>query len=215
MIKKINPLQVSRLLKLRESGMGYQFIEANIGETPFKTKFLVINADLVIEDTSSLLTELRTIKIRSYHLMSKMAPIIDLQDIRLVESLTNYKSQSKHTGAIYQDKEKADGKEVFTRLSAFEDDMRIDAKSRKLLPGSFATTYDDYIYCKQNNCDPIARYALPNDEKIKWAFHIKPKEGDILQRGIVEPANNQPGGGEEAFFEDGTSDSTLLERTHY
>ena len=57
--------------------------------------------------------------------------------------------------------------------------------------------------------------GLPNDEEIKWAFHIIPLKTDSLQRGIVEPANNQNGGGIEAYFEKGTSNNTILEKTAY
>jgi hypothetical protein len=109
----------------------------------------------------------------------------------------------------------ANGTEVFTRLSAYEDDFRVDTVNKKLVPGSFSTTFDDYQYCKNNNINPVERYALPNDDEIKWAFHIRPLKTDSLQRGIVEPANNQNGGGVEAYFEKGTTNNTFLEKTAY
>ena len=116
---------------------------------------------------------------------------------------------------IHQKKELANGVEVFTRLSAYDDDKRIDKSNKKLLPGSYTTTKDDYMYCKKNGLDPVDRYALPSDEPITWAFHIRPLNVDSLQRGVVEPANNHKGGGIEDYFEQGTSNNTFLEQSPY
>lgn len=63
--------------------------------------------------------------------------------------------------------------------------------------------------------DPIDRYALPNDEIIKWAFYIQPKKDDILQRGIVQPAFGHDGGGLEVFFEYGTSEKSYFDKRPY
>ena len=85
----------------------------------------------------------------------------------------------------------------------------------RLKPGSFTTTFRDYTDCVSTSDDPIDRYALPNDEKINWSFYIKPKSIDILQKGIVQPAFNHEGGGIEAYFEKGTSESTYLMKREY
>ena len=63
--------------------------------------------------------------------------------------------------------------------------------------------------------DPVDRYALPNDEEIKWSFYIKPKTVDILQRGIVQPAFDHAGGGIECYFIYGTSKETYLGTKEY
>jgi hypothetical protein len=85
----------------------------------------------------------------------------------------------------------------------------------KLKPGSFTTTFNDYSDCVSTNDEPIDRYALPNDENINWAFYIKPKSIDVLQKGIVQPAFNHEGGGIEAYFENGTSENTYLVKREY
>jgi hypothetical protein len=43
------------------------------------------------------------------------------------------------------------------RLSALDNDKRIDKLNKCLRPGSFATTKDDYILCKYINDDPAER----------------------------------------------------------
>lgn len=219
MIRKLKTSQVQDLLSLPESGMGYQLIEAETGYFGTKNKYLVLNSQMLIDDTPQILNEVKSVFKSGYRTALFSASEIELKNIRLVENLANYRvktfSASKQTGAIHQPVEFASGTEVFTRLSAYEDDFRVDTVNKKLVPGSFSTTYLDYQYCKKNNLDPVERYALPNDEEIKWAFHIRPLKIDTLQRGIVEPANNHEGGGVEAYFKNGTSNNTFLEKTAY
>lgn len=74
---------------------------------------------------------------------------------------------------------------------------------------------DDYVKCKAENDDPVERYALPNNYKIKFAFHIQPKKTDTLQRGTVQPANGKQGGGKEAYFAKGTTEETYLKQMPY
>jgi hypothetical protein len=125
------------------------------------------------------------------------------------------KRYSGGQGALNNPKESAKGDEIFVRVSAFADDRRIDFVNKKLKPGSYTTTEQDYQDCVGTHDDPIDRYALPNDEPIVWAFYIKPKSTDILQRGIVQPAFGHKGGGIEAYFDAGTSNDTFLETRTY
>ena len=100
-------------------------------------------------------------------------------------------------------------------LPAFRNDKRIDFEKKKLKKGSYTTTQSDYGVCVEYHDDPVDRYALPNDDSIKWAFYIRPEKIDGLQRGIVQPAFGHEGGGIEAFFENGTSDGTFIETKPY
>lgn len=118
-------------------------------------------------------------------------------------------------GAIDNPAENADGKETFVRLSAFENDRRIDKKNNCLLPGSYTTTEKDYEIGKLIHDDPVERYALPNEDEIKYAFYIRPVKTDTLQRGIVQPANGKKGGGDEIYFENGTAPGTFILQTAY
>jgi hypothetical protein len=44
---------------------------------------------------------------------------------------------------------------------------------------------------------------------INYAFQIYPLENTDIQRGIVQAANNQPGGGVEIYFPNGTDGNTV------
>ena len=107
------------------------------------------------------------------------------------------------------------GEEVFVRLSAFDNDRRVDKINKCLRAGSFTTTMEDYLKCKTTSDDPIERYALPSNDKIQHAFHIQPLKSDTLQRGTVQPANGKRGGGKEAYFDKGTSAGTFKKQTPY
>lgn len=219
-----------KLLSLPETGMGYQVIEARRYDKSFKERYLVYNCELIIEYDDRFAEFRRKIKTEGYKNVLNKADylIIDTNTISLVarreitgiSALTERerKEKGRHSdgkGAIDSPEEYADGKELFTRLSPFEDDIRIDFKNKKLRRGTFTTTYLDYQTCLKYDDDPIDRYALPSDEKIKWAFFIQPKKTDTLQRGIVQPAFGHDGGGIEAYFEKGTSNNTYFDKKPY
>ncbi len=108
-----------------------------------------------------------------------------------------------------------DGKTYYVRLSAYDDDKRIDKKNNCLLPGSYSTTRKDYEKCVNDKDDPVERYALLNEEMIKWSFHILPESKDSYRFGTVQPAFGKKGGGEECLFENGTSFGTFSKQTDY
>jgi hypothetical protein len=220
MIRKLKPLQIQDLLRLPESGMGYQFIEAETGYGySQRNKYLVLNSQLLIDDSPQILNEVKSVFKSGYRNSLYSASEFEIRNIRLVENLSNFRvkafSASTKTGAIHQKKEQADGVEVFTRLSVYEDDKRVDKENKRLIPGSYTTTSDDYLLCKKQNLDPVDRYALPNDELIQWVFYIQPKNTDWLQRGIVESDYGHKGGGKEVYFADGTTKDTYLRQEPY
>lgn len=230
MIYKAWDSDQSKFLSLPESGMGYQVIEAKWLSKTFKERFIVYNSELVVDLNNQFSEFKRKIITEGYStILNKVEKIpIDTNSITLVPRsqiaevrfLTESKKKDKgrHSGgkgAADNPKEVANGKELFVRLSAYENDKRIDFTNMKLKPGTYTTTNDDYYVCLRTGDDPIDRYALPNDEMIKWAFYIQPKQNDILQRGIVQPAFGHDGGGIEIFFEYGTSDKTYLDKRSY
>lgn len=97
--------------------------------------------------------------------------------------------------------------EVFKRFSAFANDKRI-TRGRGLTNGTFATTAADAANVHTGS-EAVARYALPNNRPATNVFSINPPEDTRLQRGIAQPANGQPGGGEEVIFVFGTPDNTV------
>ncbi len=135
--------------------------------------------------------------------------VIDLKNIQIQNNIPSLISE-KNSGAKEGKKENSNGDELFVRLSAFEDDLKIDKKNECLLSGSFTTTASDALKCKKVEDDPVKRYALPNELPIRWAFYIEPHPSDILQRGNVQEAFGKKGGGREVYFEKGTSIRTFI-----
>lgn len=219
-----------QFLSLPETGMGYQIIEAKLVGKTEKKSYAIYNSELIIEIDSQFPEFKRKLLIEGYSTILTKADklLIETSSISLVphskttesrfltESLK--KDKGRHPGsrgAAENSTEPADGKELFVRLSAYQNDKRIDFENKKLRPGTYTTTNYDYSLCVRLNDDPIDRYALPNDEQIKWAFYVQPKTNDILQRGIVQPAFGHYGGGIEAYFENGTSNNTYLDMRRY
>lgn len=230
MIFKAYSSNANKLLSLPETGMGYQVIDAQLTGSSQTKRYVVYNADLIVDIDDDFERNKQLIIVRGYTLISNFANHLDIKtdSIKLINKGSLYESKSlsqtkinannRHSGgkgAIDSPKENANGKEFFVRLSAYDNDKRIDFVKNRLKDGSFTTTLHDYLSCVRTDDDPIDRYALPNDETIKWSFYIQPKSIDSLQRGIVQPAFGHEGGGIEAYFENGTSENTYLMTKHY
>jgi len=230
MIYKIYYQDAKTLLEKPETGMGYQIVNTSQYERTRIRKFVVYNTNLAVELDYDFQVNRRKIINEGYKnvLSSASELMLETDSIKVLaqSSIREYisltESQKTHNkrhaegkGATDNPKEFANGTEYFVRISAYENDKRIDFVNMKLKAGSFTTTFNDYNDCVATNDDPIDRYSLPNDEKIEWSFYIKPKTTDILQRGIVQPAFNHAGGGIEAYFEKGTSAGTYLIKKEY
>jgi len=214
--------QENYFLNQPETGMGYQVIDASKTGAYDRKKYIILNSQVAIDlddytgnNIKNVINEGIT-KIQ----MSAQKIVFSKNSIKLFSEneFRNFVNEAKspiEKGAIDNSKEAANGIEEFVRLSAFQDDKRIDRVKKRLRPGSFTTTKNDYMMCKSLNQNPINRYALPNEDKIEWAFFIIPKKSDNLQRGKVQPANGKSGGGEEVYFELGTSDGTFIAEGKY
>lgn len=216
------------LLSMPETGMGYQLIDAKRKDMISRERFIVYNSELII-DLDSKFKEFQNqiIKESFSKVLSKVdflplyaITVVKSSEVREPQMLTERKKKEKHRysggqGAIDSPTEHANGKELFVRLSAYLNDKRIDFDNKRLKPGTFATTNTDYTTCVRYSDDPIDRYALPNDDEIKWAFYVQPKSYDSLKRGIVQPAFGHDGGGVEVYFKKGTSRGTYLDKRPY
>lgn len=92
--------------------------------------------------------------------------------------------------------------EVVIEMNGFEDDF-------------IRSIFSQGIICKFMDDDPIERYALPNNDELKFAFYIMPVKSDTLQKGRVLPANGKQGGGKEVYFSKGTTQGTFFKQTPY
>jgi len=228
MIYKASNAMIYDLLSLPETAMGYQVIDATRKGKYTKERFIVYNSELIVDFDDKFFESKRQIVSEGYSKIVSKAEYLSLEKVTLVKKnevkevrvLTESKKKDKERqsggkGATDNSRENADGKEMFVRLSAYENDRRIDFNNKKLYPGTYTTTKVDYLTCVRVADDPIDRYALPNGEEIKWSFYVQPKTNDLLQRGIVQPAFGHDGGGNEVYFENGTSNNTYLDKRPY
>jgi len=229
MIYRAYSSDTQKFLSLPETGMGYQVIEAKRYSEVSKKRYVVYNGELIIDMDGSFVNfkTLMSLKGFSAALNEAKELPIETSTISLVPkslllekrvlSETEKKNKKRHSGSGAREnpKESANGREIFVRLSAYENDHRIDFERKRLKEGSYTTTYLDYLECVRLPDDPIDRYALPNDEPVKWTFYIRPETVDLLQRGVVQPAFGHAGGGIEAFFEGGTSNDTYFDKQPY
>lgn len=198
------------LLSLPETGMGYQLITARFASEYKSRKLLVLNSEVIIEHDNFEWLYFSKIVREGWSEIKATAKEQPLQGIE-IKSKSEYfnivaeEETVSKKGAKENPVQSANGWMAYVRLSAFYDDKRIDRLNKCLRPGSYTTTIDDYLTCTINRYDPIGRYAIPNDDSIKWAFNIVPKIGDTFQQGIVQPDFGKKGGGIECYFEKGTS----------
>lgn len=215
MIKLSNNIQ-NKLLNLPESGMGYQIVEATFSDKS-KKEAIVFNATIAEPTNNRSIEQIfKSIRTESLDSIYESASVsYDIIDVRMKEDKGIFKSAGTRMideakGAKSSSIEYTEKGEYFIRFSHYEDDKRIDKRNKKVLPGTYATTSEDAKYCLDNNVDPRARYALPNNLTIEYTFHITPEEDTQIKRGTVEPANNQPGGGEEVLFPEGTNNNSVI-----
>jgi hypothetical protein len=218
MLYKLTSSQENELLHQPETGMGYQIIEANKQGNYAREKYLVLYSEIVIEMNASTSDNVRKVINEGIFTCKASASIIALNAIAVLHekqfrNIVN-ESESKN-GAIENPIVVADGHEVFIRLSAFDNDRRVDKVNMCLRAGTFTTTMEDYLMCKNTSDDPVERYALPNNDKIQFAFLIQPIKTDTLQRGLVQAANEKRGGGKEVYFAKGTAAGTFKQQTPY
>jgi len=211
---KLSTSMENALLHQPETGMGYQVIEASKVGSYFPEKFLVLNSEIVVEMGGFETEDIRKIMNKGIFTAKSEASMIALNRITVLNEnqfrdIVRDSNNENERGAIENSVENADREEMFVRLSAFDNDRRVDKINKCLLPGSFATTDKDCNDCRAEKDNPVERYALPSNDEIKFVFYIQPMKTDTLQRGTVQPANGKRGGGKEVYFENGTSSGSF------
>lgn len=230
MVYRAAAQDTAKLLTQAETGMGYQVFDAQIPGYSSLRRFVAYNDELIVEldgqfstYRSQIVSKGLTMALREAIIFPGLtSSIVSVRRSLISErwTMAAAKESEKHrhkggTGAKDNDKEAADGKETFVRISAYLNDRRVDQQRKCLLPGAYTTTGVDYLVCVQTKDDPVDRYALPNSDKPEWAFFVMPRAGDQLRRGIVQPAFNHDGGGVEALFDNGTSSGSLIDTRKY
>ena len=212
--------QESDLLNLPETGMGYQIIDAIKSGTYQREKFIILNSEIAIEMNGYQDSHVRMVINEGISKVKASANLITLNSLAVLNErqFRNYLGEPQNNnerGALDNPVESANGNEMFARLSAFDNDKRVDKINKCLRPGSYTTTFEDYSFCKLMNDDPVERYALPNNDEIKFVFYFQPLIIDTLQRGTVQPAYGKRGNGKEVYFANGTAKGTFKTQTPY
>ncbi len=230
MIYKLDRDDRAYFQSLHETGMGYQIIIASKSSEFKFQKYVVYNSELVIDlDTSfqlnktriktvgcsTLLSQVETITFKLNSITIADKSVLKDKSVLIKESSFMFNRKIGKNEAIYGPLDFNTTNETFVRISPFDNDCRIDEEKGKLLPGSFATTLNDFFSCLGTNDFPIDRYVLPLTERLKWVYYIKAHPSDLMQKGIFQPAFNQMGGGEEVYFNFGTFEKTLIEKLPY
>lgn len=228
MIYKASNLLKEQLINLPETGMGYQILKLSPTPQYRMTEVTVFNSELLVDNDHLASSGITNFANDYDELLKSTELIINLGDLR-VESVvrtpssrnlfkserSNCGRQTGGKGALENPEKYTDGDEDFVRVSHYRNDNRIDEVNNCLKKGAFTTSLKDYLECVYCPDYPNDRYALPNDDVIRWAFFITPIKFDRLQEGVVQPANNKNGGGYEAYFKDGTSRNTLKRIAKY
>jgi len=208
------------LLAQPESGMGYQTVEVVLRDgkslhgTVFNTEYLIYPGEPVdrltrIAEPSQrlMMLERKELGLGEEIVELKVVPRETPAPSRIRES-SGPQTTSSSTGASEAPEEELEGGEEFKRYCAFANDRRVTATGA-LLPNTYATTAADAQHI-QTGSDAVRRYALPNSMPAVNEFSIHPPaKKTILKRGVVQPANGQPGGGVEVIFVNGSPPQTV------
>jgi hypothetical protein len=215
----VPPLLKAKLRLLPEYGMGYQigFVCLNTGS--FESG-VILNGSYFVPKTELAgltsfsqqleeMTMLANAKCSSLSIESATLTPRSEASLRRVKRIQNFSTANDKSAAAAKDSKivLTSRYELFKRFSAYADDFRVTEK-QGLVPNTYATTAEDAQNVK-TGMDAISRYALENKISANNVFTILPPEKTRLQRGIVEPAYGEPGGGVEVIFVDGTPDYTV------
>lgn len=202
-----------RLLEQPESGMGYQVVDVETRANRWLRKeAIVFNAEYLFylhdEKEFNILSE-----VKSFDEIRKLASLsTDIVDLKVksrfnIQKFSMVRESDKVGPAENAPIESTKIGEKFKRFSAFRDDHRINPDG-SLKPGSYATTEEDAKNVR-TGMDAVRRYALLNPAPAIYVFTIAPPEKTKIKKGIVQPQYNQPGGGVEVKFIDGTPANTV------
>ena len=211
---RLNIDQIQNLIRLPESGMGYQVLRASVngGEEQI---FFALNSEFLFT---------------CYELIDLAGRGLDdlLERTELVQGFQQVKLLPIHTGGLHifprsssvrgslgplaplpRIKRVTMDYEGFARVSAFPNDWRINPDGA-LEANSFATTVAD-LTMVPSGFAAAGRYALPCTASARFVSVIVPGPGVPIDGGTVLPANTQAGGGVEVCFVKGTPPHSVLQ----
>ncbi len=208
MYYRLSSSQEKELLRLPESGMGYQIVDAKREGTDITAKFIVLNAEIAVEMNEAAPLYVKEIATAGFGNIIEKAMPFRWKIINVLQQDSELKPVSI---ANVAKPEFPDGGEIFVRRSLYQNDKRIDTMNNCLRAGSYTTTLPDSMKHRSSSDDPLIQLAMDHGVRGQWGFHIRPKRTDPLQRGKKDPQT----GAKEVFFQNGTSYGTFLKREEY
>lgn len=209
---KLDSEQIRELIAQPETGMGYQYVEATMNN-PSYLRGVVLNAELFIPENKiekimgkNFLTYSKILEEAERPGYIRKLKVISRGSLRLGET-TRFFAKSNRSAASEATTLGTEANKIFKRFSPYRNDRRVETDG-SLQAGSYATTDTDANNVRTGT-EAALRYALPSDEPAIYVFTIAPPEKTPIRVGIVEPANDKPGGGVEVLFVSGSPKKTV------
>ncbi|MGB0911826.1 MAG: hypothetical protein ACPGYT_15815 [Nitrospirales bacterium] len=208
------------LLDLPESGPGFQFVSADYQGT--RQPFLILNAERAIAlselgDFSNgnidVMVGLWIAKAFTdpYPLITSWGlESIELATARISSQLPTLESMLPknlplHPSTLVK-KTNLQRPRKFHRYSPFNPDKRINPSSGDFLPGTYGCP-DSEVPFVPTGFAAVGRFALPGGLSASNHYEIEAVAGTDVWFGTVAPAYGQAGGGVEAYFPNGATNS--------
>jgi len=208
-VYRLSDAQIDTLVRLPETGMGYQLVEARVNDRRSRPYF-VFNCELAVEPQ-----ELEEI---GYFLPEERLSAVEVAST--FESITpaQLSAMAPPTGGpgtplgplapsprIVRMTVDFEG---FARVSAFPNDRRAKPDG-SLESGTYATTVED-LRLVPSGFAAAGRYGLPNPAAARYVHIIVPGAGHRIDGGTVRPAHYQAGGGVEVLFVNGAPPGSVF-----
>ena len=212
-IFRVTGRAAARLVELPESGMGFQVLRYR------DTFFIALNATVLFPIVE--LSE-RGISENDYSLLSGDPDSPQVSELEPIELDGGFSVVFSHLDRSIQDPELVQSFKLsfsetassppesvipsrrphsYYRFCAYFRDMRVDRNTGNLLPGTYATTYND-LHFVPSGFAAVGRYALPNPASAMFVFQIVTYDRPTMM-GTAPPNFGQAGGGVEVLFQSG------------
>lgn len=175
MMYKVPQETEERLLRLGESGIGYQVIEAESSRYREKQLFLVLNAELLLPLENNIFWLLNLIKQENYYSLRACSELIELYQIRLLASCELpsllYGRKQEYPPIKWTTPQPASQEEHYLhilRILPFADRRQ---HQKGLLIGSLFLLHKEVKYCCKHGLGVVNHFGLSQCDNKMQVFH--------------------------------------------
>lgn len=206
---RLSDAQINALVRLPESGMGYQLVDARVNDRQSR-RYFVFNCELAVEpekleEVGYFLPEERLGGVEMARTFESITPV----PISAMPPPTG--GPGTPAGPLAPSPRivrMTVAFEGFARVSAFPNDRRVKPDG-SLEINTYATTIED-LRLVPSGFAAAGRYALPNPAPARYFYVIVPGAGHPIDGGTVRPAYYQAGGGVEVCFVKGAPPGSVF-----